>query len=142
MKYAVIKTGGKQYQVFEGKTLEVERLKESPKEKVEFEEVLLAVDEGKVLLGQPKVVGGKVVAEVLEQIKGPKIRVAKFKAKARYRRVTGHRQSLSRIKIEKILTGEKKAENLKETQPVKKIADKTEVIKTKAKEKPRSKTQK
>lgn len=102
MKYAVLKTGGKQYRVSEGQVLEVEKLNKKPKERVDFSEVLLLVNEGDRQIGKPQVEGVKVEAEVLEQIKGPKIRVAKFKAKVRYRRVRGHRQSLTRVKIEKI----------------------------------------
>lgn len=109
MRYAVFKTGGKQYKVSEGQILEIERINKKPKEKIEFNELLLVVDNGERELGQPLVVGAKVEAEILDQIKGPKIRVAKFKAKSRYRRVRGHRQHLTRVKIEKILLdGEKK----------------------------------
>lgn len=104
MKYAVIKTGGKQYKVSEGKILEVEKLAAQPKEKVEFGEVLLLVDGDAVHIGQPLLPKTKVIGEILEQIKGPKIRVAKFKAKAHYRRVCGHRQYLTRVKIEKIVS--------------------------------------
>lgn len=107
MKYAVIKTGGKQYRVSEGEVLEVEKLVVEPKKSVDFNEVLLLVSEDAVLVGQPLVSNAKVIAEVLEQFKGPKIRVAKFKAKANYRRVRGHRQQLTRVKITKIVTGEK-----------------------------------
>lgn len=104
-----MKTGGKQYKVSEGQILEIERIDKKPKEKIEFSELLLMVDSGEIKLGQPLVNGIRVEAEVLDQIKGPKIRVAKFKAKARYRLVRGHRQHLTRVKIEKILPdGEKK----------------------------------
>jgi len=102
MKYAVIQTGSKQYQVSEGDTLEIEKLEGKAKKKITFNQVLLVVDEKKVSLGQPLVKGAKVTAEILEQKKGVKIRVAKFKAKSRYRRVKGHRQQLTKIKINKI----------------------------------------
>lgn len=102
MKYAVIRTGGKQYKVCEGEELLVEKIEAEKKKTVDFDEVLLLVDGKKVHLGQPLVKGVKVKAKILEQIKGEKIRVAKFRAKSRYRRVKGHRQRLTKVKIEKI----------------------------------------
>lgn len=104
MKYAVIKSGGKQYKVSEGDVVEVERLVGEPKKKVDFNEVLLVVNNDSVFIGKPLVPNAKVTAEVLEQIKGPKIRVVKFKSKVRYRRAQGHRQKLTRVRIEKIDT--------------------------------------
>lgn len=103
MKYAVLKTGGKQYRVSEGQILEIEKIDKKPKEKVEFEEVFLVVDGETKKIGQSKVEGAKVEAEVLEQIKGDKITVAKFKAKVRYHKKQGHRQKLTRVKIDKIV---------------------------------------
>lgn len=104
MKYAVIKTGGKQYRVAEGTILKLDKLEAEPKSRIEFQDVLLVVDNGQVLIGQPLVPKAKVTAEVLEQVLGEKIRVAKFRAKTRYRRVRGFRPRLTRVKIEKILT--------------------------------------
>jgi len=100
MNYAVVKIGGKQYRVSEGQTLEVENL-EDTNGKAEFEVLLLVTDKG-VKVGKPKVQGSKVKAKILKNLKGEKIRVAKFKSKIRYRRVKGFRPSLSQIKIEKI----------------------------------------
>lgn len=99
MKYAVIQTGGKQYTVSEGDILEVERLSTKPQESIVFNDVLLYVADGDVKVGMPYIAGMSIAAEVIADVKGEKIRVAKFKAKARYRRTTGHRQSLSQIKI-------------------------------------------
>lgn len=104
--YAVIKTGGKQYRVSEGDLLEIDKIEKKPGEKFEFDQVLLSVDGDKVQIGQPNLSGVKVVGEVTEQIKGEKIRVARFKAKVRYRRVKGFRAKLTRVKIEKIATTE------------------------------------
>lgn len=101
-KYAVIKTGGKQYRVAEGDVLAVEKLSEEKGESFTFDQVLLVVDGKKVSLGQPLIDQGKVEGEVLEHFRGPKIKVAKFKAKSRYRRVQGHRQELTRVRIKKI----------------------------------------
>lgn len=101
MKYAVIKSGGKQYRVSEGDIIEVDRLSEN-KGKISFDNVLLYVTDGSVKIGKPNITGEKVEASLVENFKGDKIRVSKFKAKARYRRVTGFRPFLSRVKIEKV----------------------------------------
>jgi len=97
---AVIKTGGKQYLVGDGETLEVE-LVEAKDNKLELEP-LLVIDGDKVHVGAPVVKGAKVVAEVLGETKGDKIKVLKFKAKKREHTLTGHRQHYSQIKITKI----------------------------------------
>ena len=102
MKYAVIKTGGKQYRISEGDVIEIDRLEADKDNNVVFEEVLLKVNEGKVKIGTPLIKGEKVEAKLIEQLKGDKIRVSKFKAKVRYRRVTGFRASLSKVSIVKI----------------------------------------
>jgi len=101
MDYAVIKTGGKQYRVKPGDTIEVDKL---PQEKgaYNFEEVLLVVSDKGLKIGKPFIKGESVSATILEQIKGKKIRVAKFKSKVRYRRVNGFRALLSRVKIDKV----------------------------------------
>jgi len=101
MKYAVIKSGGKQYRVSEGDIIEIDRLPES-KGKISFEDVLLFVSDGSVKIGRPYVSGEKVEASLVENLKGDKIRVSKYKAKARYRRTIGFRASISRVQIEKI----------------------------------------
>ncbi|HVF69019.1 MAG TPA: 50S ribosomal protein L21 [Xanthomonadales bacterium] len=119
MKYAVLQTGGKQYKVSEGSIIEVDKLQAELDANVNFEKVLLLADEGAFQLGQPHVDGAIVTAKVLEQKKGKKIRVAKFKAKARYRKVTGHRQMLTRLKIEEILVGSKKEAKTKPSTEVK-----------------------
>lgn len=101
MDYAVVKIGGKQFKVSQDDTLEVEKLSNSEK-KVEFEEVLLASLDGRIRVGTPTVKGAKVTATVLENKKGEKIRVSKFKAKSRYRRTAGFRPHLTVLKIDKI----------------------------------------
>lgn len=102
MKYAVVKTGGKQYKVSEGDIIDVDRLKIEKNEKVVFDNVLLLVSDSSVEIGKPFLAGEKVEGKLLDNIKGEKIRVAKFKAKARFRRVTGFRASISRVQIEKV----------------------------------------
>lgn len=107
MEYAVIKTGGKQYKVSKDTVISVERLALKEGESFSFEEVLLHVADGTSKIGKPKVTGVTVKATVLEHLKGDKLRISKFKAKSKYRRVTGHRQYLTRIKILDILTAVK-----------------------------------
>jgi large subunit ribosomal protein L21 len=102
MKYAIIKTGGKQYKVSEGDVLEVDRLKAEKDGKVIFDEVLLLVSDEGMKVGKPFLPGGKVEAKVIDNIKGDKIRVSKFKSKVRYRKTMGFRASLSKVMIEKI----------------------------------------
>jgi large subunit ribosomal protein L21 len=97
--YAIVKTGGKQYRVEEGQTLLVERLPGDAGAKLDLEPVLFRSDD--VLFGQDlgKV---KVAAEVVEHLRGPKLRVFKMKPKRGYRKRAGHRQELTRIRITKI----------------------------------------
>ena len=102
MKYAVVQIGAKQYRVSEGDELLIEKLSSKKGDKIEFDQVLLVVDEKKAVVGQPLVAKAKIKAMILDQIKGEKIRVAKFRSKSRYRKVKGHRQKLTKIKIEKI----------------------------------------
>ncbi len=112
MKYAVIKTGGKQYKVTEGQVIEVEKLElegqpVQPGSSFIFDEVLLFVDGDNVQIGAPTVEGMKVYADIVEEVKGEKIEVFKYKSKSRYRKHTGHRQKYTQVKINGI--GAKKA---------------------------------
>lgn len=102
MKYAIIKTGGKQYKIKEGEEIVIDQLKGKEGEKVNFNEVFLAVDGQRVKIGMPKLEKVEVVGEIVKQIKGEKIRVAKFRAKSRYRRVKGFRPLLTCVRIQKI----------------------------------------
>lgn len=90
--------------------IEVERLQVVPKDQFTFENVLLVVEDGIVKIGSPMLSGVTVVADVVGNIRGEKLRIAKFKAKARYRRVTGHRQALTQLKIAQISQGNAKKE--------------------------------
>ncbi len=99
---AVVKTGGKQYLVKEGDELIVDRLVGEKDSKLKIETLAtFETDKSAVNLGSPTL-KEQVEASLLDNIKGDKIRVAKFKAKVRYRKVRGFRPSLSRIKILKI----------------------------------------
>ena len=88
--YAIIKTGGKQYRVSEGETLQVEKLNA---------EVGTVVNDADVKIGKPVVEGAKVVAKVVEHGKADKIFVFKYKAKSNYRKRQGHRQPFTTVEI-------------------------------------------
>ena len=105
--YAIVETGGKQYRVRPGDTIAVERLSGEPGETLDLERVLLVRGDGanETHVGAPGVDGAVVRAEVVEQARGEKIIVFRYKSKVRYRRKTGHRQSLTRLKITDILLG-------------------------------------
>ena len=98
MSYAVIKTGGKQYRVIEGETLLIERLPEEVGATVALQPLLLAGD-GDAVFDGDGLASVSVQAEILAHERGPKLRVFKFKPKRGYRRRTGHRQELTRIRI-------------------------------------------
>ena len=96
---AVITSGGKQYIVEPDQTIELELLGDVKKLELE---ALLLIDGDKISVGAPFVAGVKVFGEVVEEVKGEKIKVLKFKAKKRIKRLTGHRQHYSLVKIIKI----------------------------------------
>jgi len=118
--FAVIKTGGKQYKVQEGDVLNVEKLNMEKEKKVTFDKVLLIEDEGKTLIGTPFVENALVRAEVIENFKDKKVLIFKKKRRKQYRRTRGHRQELTRIKIEEIIQGIKAAPKKKPAEVVKK----------------------
>ncbi len=101
MKFAVIKTGGKQYIVSEGQKLRIEKLNIKEGQVVDFDQVLLYVEDENVEIGMP-ILNKKVAAKVLRQGKGEKVRVVKYKPKIRYHKVYGHRQPFTEVMIEKI----------------------------------------
>ena len=100
--YAIIETGGKQYRVAEKDTLTVEKLEAQVGDTVDLQKVLLIADGDNLTFGKPTVEGAKVVAKVVAAEKGQKIKVFKFKRRKGYRRKQGHRQSLTRLSVEKI----------------------------------------
>ena len=106
MIYAVIRTGGKQYRVAPGDLIDVERLSTYVGATVELSDVLFLSRDGEVTVGSPLVPDAKVVSEVEDQGRGTKLVVFKFRAKTRYRKKTGHRQSYTRLRVKDILLGE------------------------------------
>lgn len=103
-EFAVIQTGGKQYEVEVGQSLKIPTVQEKVKEgdSITFDKVLL-VDNGKdTTIGTPYIAGAKVIATIEEIGRDKKIRVVKYKAKSRYLKQNGHRQPFMRVKIESL----------------------------------------
>ena len=100
--YAIIKTGGKQYRVEEGQMIKIEKLSAEEGDTVEFDQVLALSDDDGFKPGSPLVDGASVNGKVIEQGKGDKIIVFKYKPKIRYRKKTGHRQPYTKVLIEDI----------------------------------------
>ncbi len=115
MEYAIIETGGKQYRVQPGNVLNVERLEEG--NDVIFDKILLYVNGEEIEVGKPYISGLSVKAKKVKDVKGDKIKVVKFKAKAKFRRAAGHRQSLSQVEILSIGKTEKKQSSAKTSKP-------------------------
>lgn len=102
MRYAVLMSGGKQYLALEGQALEVDRISSREGEPVEFGEVLLIAEDDRIQVGKPTVSGASVQAHVVSHVRGPKIRVFKYRPKKRTRKRQGHRQDLTRLEIDEI----------------------------------------
>lgn len=107
-KYAIIKTGSRQYFVWEKQDLDIEKIDGETGKKIEFDQVLLALEDERVFIGEPFVVNAKVTAQIKKQFKDKKVNIIKFRAKSRYRRKTGHRQEKTQIIIDKIILPTKK----------------------------------
>lgn len=97
--YAVVKTGGKQYQVSPGDTIQVEKLEGNQGDAVQLQEVLLLADGEAITLGRPLIEGAVVSAEILDQDRHRKVIIYKYKRRKRYRRKAGHRQPFTALKI-------------------------------------------
>ncbi len=120
--YAVIETGGKQYKVSPGQTIDVERLEVAEGKTVDLDRVLLIGDGKKLTVGTPTVDGAKVVATSKGEGKGDKVVVFKYKPKVRYRKKTGHRQFYTRLVIDEIVEpGAAKATPKKKARPKKEV---------------------
>ena len=103
MKYAIIEDGGKQYKAVEGSTIDVDHFDSELGEQIDIARVLLIADGDQVTIGTPLIEGAKVQATVVEQVKGPKLVVFKYKPKKRIRVKTGHRQKYTRVMIDSIV---------------------------------------
>lgn len=102
--YAVIATGGKQYRVSEGDILRIEKIGGEVGDPVELDNVLMVADGDDVTLGRPVVGDAKVNASIVEQGKAKKVLVFKYKRRKRFRKMQGHRQPFTAIRIEGIAT--------------------------------------
>ena len=100
--YAVLETGGKQYRVTAGDTLEVERLTVEAGQPVTFDRVLLINADGKLSVGTPTDASASVIADVVEHKRGDKVIAFKMKRRKGYHRTVGHRQELTVVKIKEI----------------------------------------
>ena len=113
--FAIVETGGKQYQVEEGKYLDVELLEGEKDSKVVFDKVVMIVHGKKSKVGQPYVAGASAEGTILKHDRAKKIIVYKQRPKKGYRRKQGHRQGFTRVMISKIRTSaQKKAETTTE----------------------------
>lgn len=130
MNYCIIRSGNKQYQVKVGSVIKVELL-DVTAGPITFDEVLLHVDGDKVELGTPTIADFKVYGTVMGMIKADKVEVFKYKSKSRYRKLRGHRQQYTAVKIDSL--GGKPATKLKpettNSAPAKKVAAKKPVVK-------------
>ena len=113
--YAIVKTGGKQYRVEQGQTLLVERLPADEGATVALEPLLVRSDES--VFDAAGLAKATVEAKILEHLRGPKIRVFKFKPKSGYKRTAGHRQELTRIEVTTIKAGAAKKAAAKQAEP-------------------------
>lgn len=100
--YAVIATGGKQYRVREGEELDVERLDAGDAGTLELRPVMVVGDDGTVAATKDQLASAKVRASVVEDRRGKKITVFTYRNKTGYRRKKGHRQELTRIRVDEI----------------------------------------
>ena len=100
--YAVVETGGKQIRVREGDVVEVEKLNAQAGDEITFDRVLCLSGDGRLVPGNPTVDGASVVGRVEGQGRGRKIIVFRYKSKVNYRKKTGHRQALTRVRITEI----------------------------------------
>ncbi len=101
--YAIVESGGRQYRAEEGHIFSVEKLPYEVGEQIELNNVLLLTNGDDVKVGQPTVEGASVKATIVDQYRGKKIFVWKYKSKNRYRRRQGHRQSYTRLRIDEII---------------------------------------
>ncbi len=113
--YAIIETGGKQYRITQGQTVDVDNLNVIDGDTIEFDKVLVIGDEKNATIGAPTIEGAKVTATSKGTVRGDKIIVYKFKSKVRFRKKTGHHQLFTRLAIDKI-----EAPGIEIKEPVKK----------------------
>ena len=122
--YAVIRSGGKQYKVSKDDIISVEKLTAEAGDKISLDEVLMISEKDNLIIGDPIIKGATVNAKVVEQTRAKKIIVFKKKRRHNYRRKIGHRQDLTLVKIEEIITSSGSNKKSKEeNQPKKEVSD-------------------
>ena len=104
--YAIFESGGRQYRAEAGHSFSVEKLPYEVGDQVEFDNVLLVADEDGVTVGAPAVPGAVVKATILDQYRGKKVFVWKYRPKKRYRRRAGHRQQYTKLRIDSVVFDE------------------------------------
>jgi large subunit ribosomal protein L21 len=115
--YAIVETGGKQYRVSPGETIDVDNLNTIDGQTIDLDRVLLINDNGKTTIGKPVIEGAKVNATSHGTVRGAKVIVYKFKAKVRYRRKVGHHQLFTRLTIDSIAASGSESESMKKGSP-------------------------
>ena len=108
--YAIIQTGGKQYKVQNGDIINVERLAGKAGDKITLSDILMTGGNGATTLGSPLVKGASATAEILDQIRGEKVKIFKKKRRHNYRRTKGHRQYFTVIRITELTGSDGKSE--------------------------------
>ncbi|MFP4461957.1 MAG: 50S ribosomal protein L21 [Thermotogota bacterium] len=100
--YAIIETSGRQYKIEEGQVLYVDKNDTEPGSNITFDRVVMLRTDEQIHTGKPYVEGAKVVGKVVEHVRDDKVMIIKFKGRKMYRRVKGHKQPYTAVKVEKI----------------------------------------
>lgn len=100
--YAVFQSGGKQHRVAEGQVVRLEKIEAEKGSNIDFDKILLIGEGEDLSLGAPYLQGAKVTGEVVEQGRGKKIKIVKFRRRKHHRKQMGHRQWFTEVKITKI----------------------------------------
>ncbi|QJC29294.1 50S ribosomal protein L21 [Enterobacteriaceae endosymbiont of Plateumaris rustica] len=100
--YAIFNNGGKQYKVIEGQIIKLEKFKGNVGEKIKFNDILLINNKNSLKIGQPLVKGASITAKLISHIRDKKIKIVKFHRRKHFRKIQGHRQFFTNIKIIKI----------------------------------------
>ncbi len=139
--YAIVEIAGQQFKVEKDQRLFVHRLEEKEGAKVQFDDVLLISDNGKVTVGAPAISGAQVTAKILNHMKGDKVIVFKKKRRKGYKKKNGHRQYLSEVQVESIVASGAKRSATKKEEPKAK-AEATKKVESPKAEAPKKKAPK
>jgi large subunit ribosomal protein L21 len=115
--YAIVEIAGQQFKVEQNDEIFVHRLEGEPGTKLEFDQVLLLDNDGKISVGKPLVEGSSISGQIVGHVRGDKVVIFKKKRRKGYEKESGHRQDFSKVLIEKInLSGATRAKKAKETE--------------------------